>query len=114
MPWLFRWSMIVLGSIVALMAAPIALHSRTKLEIAAGFFMMEAGIFLFVLGLLPVESPFHLIMALMFFVMITPIALFTRLLGKRPLSLNFNPQAETYWIDLVPPGSSAASMNNQF
>lgn len=38
------------------------------------------------------------IMSLLFFLTVTPIALLMRLFGKRPLELSFDPQAESYWV----------------
>ena len=40
----------------------------------------------------------RLILALVFYLVITPIGLLMRLLGKRPLSLQWDSQAPTYWL----------------
>ncbi len=53
------------------------------------------------------------ILALLFFVVITPFGLVMRLLRKDPLRLRFEP-VQTYWIDRDPPGPSPESLNNQF
>lgn len=37
-------------------------------------------------------------MAFIFFVVLTPAAVFLRLLGKDPLKLKKDPKAETYWL----------------
>lgn len=37
-------------------------------------------------------------MAFLFFVVLTPAAVFLRLLGKDPLKLKKDPKAETYWL----------------
>jgi len=42
------------------------------------------------------------------------LSLVMRLLGKRPLKLEFNPGAETYWIERTPPGPAPETMKNQF
>lgn len=44
----------------------------------------------------------YLIMGFLFFVMITPLGLFFRLIGKDPLNRRFEPAAETYWSDPRP------------
>lgn len=59
-----------------------------------------------------VVSP--VILGLMFFVSVTPIALIMRALGKDPLRLKFDPDAETYWLTREPPGPSPDSLKNQF
>jgi hypothetical protein len=55
-----------------------------------------------------------LILGLIFFLTITPIALVMRLVGKDPLCLKFDPKAESYWIARQPPGPSGESMRRQF
>lgn len=55
-----------------------------------------------------------LVMGLLFFLVVTPIGLIMRLIGKRPLLLETDPNAETYWIRRTPPGPSPESMKQQF
>jgi hypothetical protein len=55
-----------------------------------------------------------LVMALMFFVVITPIGLLMRLSGKDPLRLRFDREAKSYWIPRDPPGPAPESLKNQF
>jgi hypothetical protein len=55
-----------------------------------------------------------LVMGLLFFATVTPIGLLMRLFGKDPLRLKIDRQAESYWIDRVPPGPSPESIKNQF
>lgn len=55
-----------------------------------------------------------LIMGLLFFLVITPIGLIMRLTGKRPLQLETDPNAPTYWIRRSPPGPTPESMKQQF
>ena len=54
------------------------------------------------------------VMALLFFGTVTPIAIVYRLLGKDPLRRSFDPSASTYWIDRRPPGPSPDTMPRQF
>lgn len=44
----------------------------------------------------------YLIMGFLFFVMITPLGLFFRLVGRDPLHRDFDPSATTYWTDPRP------------
>jgi hypothetical protein len=59
-----------------------------------------------------VVSP--VILGLLFYVTVTPIALLMRLLGKDPLRLRRDPGAASYWIERTPPGPAPDSMKNQF
>ncbi len=55
-----------------------------------------------------------LVMGLLFFVTITPMAWGLRLLGKDPLKRRFDPNVATYWIERRPPGPEPKSMKYQF
>jgi hypothetical protein len=54
------------------------------------------------------------VMAVLFYVTVTPIALLMRMLGKDPLRLRRDPDAASYWIHRTPPGPTPESMKNQF
>ena len=68
--------------------------------------------FLFGLLLHKIVSP--VIMALLFFTTVTPIALIMRVLGKRPLPLEFDAEAKSYWIEREQPGPEPETMTRQF
>ena len=51
-----------------------------------------------------------LIMGIIFFIVVTPIGLFMRLIGKDLLNLKFN-NKKTYWIDIK---DQKSDMKNQF
>jgi len=68
--------------------------------------------FLFGLALHKIVNP--LVMGLLFFLTVTPIALMMRIVGKDPLQRKFDPDAETYWIKRDPPGPAPDSMRQQF
>jgi hypothetical protein len=68
--------------------------------------------FRFGLLLNAVVSP--LVMALIFFLAITPTALLMRALGKRPLALAFDRDAPSYWIHRTPPGPPPDTLTRQF
>ena len=55
-----------------------------------------------------------MVVGLVFFVAVTPLALILRLLGKDPLRLRFDPAASSYWLRRQPPGPAPESMSNQF
>ncbi|MBT4941297.1 MAG: hypothetical protein HON14_19310 [Rhodospirillaceae bacterium] len=90
-------------------AAVLVLVSFTLPQILAPFNRLW---FLFGLLLHKIVSP--IIMALLFFTTVTPIALIMRLLGKRPLPLEFDLEAESYWIEREPPGPEPETMTRQF
>jgi Saxitoxin biosynthesis operon protein SxtJ len=54
------------------------------------------------------------VMALLFYVIVTPIALLMRMLGKDPLRLRRDSDVASYWIHRAPPGPTPESMKNQF
>lgn len=55
-----------------------------------------------------------LVMGLLFFATVTPIALIMRAVGKDPLRLRRDDAAASYWILRDPPGPDAESMRRQF
>ena len=66
------------------------------------------------LGLLLAKVTNPIFMGLIFFLTVTPIALLMRLIGKDPLKLKLDRDAESYWIERTPPGPSPESMRRQF
>ena len=54
------------------------------------------------------------VMAMLFYVMVTPIGLLMQLLGKRPIPLRFDRDRSSYWIERKPPGPAPDTMKNQF
>jgi hypothetical protein len=67
----------------------------------------------FKLGLLIGRFLSPIVLGLMFFVIITPIALITRLFGRDALRIKERP-VSSYWIDRIPPGPDSESFKNQF
>ncbi len=55
-----------------------------------------------------------LILGVIFFIAVAPIALIMRVLGKDPLSRKLSSAAETYWTPRDPIGPPPQSMRNQF
>ena len=66
------------------------------------------------LGLLLSRIVNPLIMAVIFFGVLTPTGFLMRLAGKDPLRLRFDREAESYWIHRTPPGPEPESMERQF
>ncbi len=54
------------------------------------------------------------LLAVIYFLVLTPTALLMRGFGKRPLELRFDPAAASYWKTRDPAGDAAGSMRNQF
>ncbi len=55
-----------------------------------------------------------IIMALLYWVVITPAGLLMRLAGKDPMRRRPDPNAASYWIRRDPPGPRAETMSQQF
>ena len=68
----------------------------------------------FKFGLLLGQVVNPLMLGVVFFLVITPIAVIRRLLGKDSLRLKSKPSLESYWIDRNPLGPKPGSMTRQF
>jgi len=55
-----------------------------------------------------------IILAVIYYAVVTPTGLVMRAMGKDPLRLRRLPNAESYWIHRDPPGPVPESMENQF
>lgn len=55
-----------------------------------------------------------IIMSLIFFGVVTPIAILARWRGVDPMQRRFDPQATTYWIERLPSGPDPATMERQW
>jgi hypothetical protein len=66
------------------------------------------------LGLLLFTVISPIVLGVVFFACIAPIGWLMRLVGKDPLRLRFEPDAETYWIARQPPGPRPETLKNQF
>src|SRR5262249_24973856 len=105
-PWLFGgqiriWSGIV-GAVFALVAWlwPAVLAPLNRVWTRFGLLHHR------------VVSP--VVLGVMFFVVLTPMGLIMRALGKAPLRLRMDRNAGSYWIDRRPPGPAPDTLNNQF
>ena len=59
-----------------------------------------------------IMSPIAL--GILFFFVVTPIAIIMRTLKRDLLQLNFDPELPSYWSERVPPGPSPESLKNLF
>lgn len=94
------------------------------LAVAAGAFLVAAlaaprllrplNIVWFRLGLLLHHLVSPLIMALLFYLTVTPTAVILRLLSKDPLRRRLDSEAASYWIPREPPGPAPETMTRQF
>ena len=66
------------------------------------------------LGLLLQRLVSPLMLAVIYFAVITPTGLAMRLLRHDPLRLRPAPDAKSYWIERSPPGPAPATMADQF
>ena len=95
------WSVIVaIVFLVLALAVPKALTPLNRLWFAVGKLLHG------------IVSP--LVMAAIFYLTITPIALIMRVAGKVPMALEFDAEAESYWIHREPPGPEPETMRRQF
>ena len=68
----------------------------------------------FKFGLLLGQIVNPVILGLVFFLVVTPIGISRRLLGKDSLHLKPKPNLKSYWIDRNPAGPKPGSMTKQF
>lgn len=54
------------------------------------------------------------ILAILFFLVVTPTGMLMRLFGGNPLRLGFDAKEKSYWIKRDPPGPDPETMSNQF
>lgn len=84
------------------------------LAVAIPGVLHRANVYWSEFGLLLNRIVSPVVMGLLFFAVVTPIALLFRGLGNDPLRRKRDPAAASYWIDRVPPGPSPESIKDQF
>ena len=97
-----RWALLAIGGALAAIAwlAPHWLAGPNRLWLGLGVVLQR------------IVSP--VMMAVIYFGVITPTGLVMRLTGHDPLRLRRDADAASYWIERTPPGPSAGSMADQF
>jgi len=96
--------------------AVFALITSTLFAIAAFLtpkFLTPLNHLWFSLGLLLGKIVSPIVLGLIFFVLITPVSLVTRLFGRDELKIKKR-TVESYWVDRSPPGPQSASFKNQY
>ncbi|MGB8274464.1 MAG: SxtJ family membrane protein [Alphaproteobacteria bacterium] len=91
------------------LAAILAMAAWLRPESLAPFNRLWSRLGLFLGG---VVTP--VVMGLLFFTVMTPLAFILRALGKDTLGLRFDRAAATYWVERRPPGPDPQSMRHQF
>ena len=81
------------------------------LEIKKSKLLTPLNILWFKFGLFLGKFFSPIILSLIFFVVVTPIGIFMKIIGKDVLSLRFSKNTDTYWIDKK---EQSSSMHNQF
>ena len=95
------WALVVAAVFLALaFVAPRLLAPLNKLWFKFGLLLHR------------VVSP--LVMCFLFYLTITPIGLLMRALGKKPLDLDFEKKADSYWVHRMSPSPAPDSMKRQF
>ena len=97
--WPYLWGVSAVFAVPTVLA-PHILHPANRLWHAFGLLLGR------------IVAP--VVMAVMFFVVVTPIALVARFFGNDPLRLKMEPRSGSYWIRRDPPGPDPQSMRNQF
>jgi Saxitoxin biosynthesis operon protein SxtJ len=109
---------------VAVFAIGGGRHSALWWSIAASIFCVVALLAAPVLGplnrawrwlslqLFRIVNP--IIMGVVFFAVLTPIAIAMRCAGRDPLRLRFEPARPSYWLDRASPSERQTSMTDQF
>jgi len=97
-----RWWWFAVAAVPGLLALvkPVLLAGPNRLWVKLGILLGK------------VVSPIAL--AILFYGVLTPLALVMRLTGQDPLRLRLDPGADSYWIPRKPPGPPPDSMTNQF
>ena len=54
------------------------------------------------------------VLGAIFFLVLTPVAVAMRVIGRDAMKRRFEPAASTYWVERDPPGPDPAGLPNQF
>jgi hypothetical protein len=97
-----RWWALAVAAVFALvaLAKPALLARLNRLWMKLGILLGK------------IVSPIAL--GILFYGVLTPLAVVVRLTGKDPLRLKLDSGADSYWILRKPPGPPPDSMTNQF
>jgi len=65
-------------------------------------------------GLLLNKMISPILLAALFFLVVTPVGILMRIFSGNPMKPKFDPNASSYWIKRDPPGPKPESMSDQF
>jgi hypothetical protein len=105
-PWFFGgalrlWALVVCAVFGAVaLAAPRILAPLNRIWTRLGLILHK------------IVSP--IVLAIMFFGVVTPMGLAMRLFGRDLLGLRFDRQRPSYWLERSPPGPKPDTLSNQF
>jgi hypothetical protein len=95
------WALVVAGIfLVVAIARPSLLHIANRLWTQLGVLMSR------------VVNP--IVMGLLFYGIVTPIAMLRRMSGRDDMKRHYDPNATSYWLERRPPGPTPDSMARQF
>jgi hypothetical protein len=97
-----RWWSLIVAAVFLLVTlfAPVFLAPPNRLWLRFGLLLNR------------IISP--VVLAFLFYVVVTPMGLLMRMFGKDNLRLHRSSADESYWIKRDPPGPKPDSLNNQF
>jgi hypothetical protein len=97
-----RWWSLIVAAVFLLVTlfAPVFLALPNRLWLRFGLLLNR------------IISP--VVLAFLFYVVVTPMGLLMRMFGKDNLRLHRSSADESYWIKRDPPGPKPDSLNNQF
>ena len=101
------------GSAAASNAWFVAAAVVALVTLAAPRLLAPFNLAWFKLGLLMGKVVSPIVLGIIFFVILTPVAIAGRLFGRDELRIKRN-AVQSYWIDRVPPGPDGDSFKNQF
>jgi hypothetical protein len=106
LPWFFGGPLRLWALIVGSAFAGVALFAPRLLG-PLNWFWTRLGLVLH-----KIVSP--VVLGIMFFLVITPMGVVMRWMGKDPLRLQLDKALLSYWLDRTPPGPKPDSLPNQF
>ena len=119
----------ILLAVVLVCVGGYQLHRGAALSSVKTLFFLSITIFFIALFFSRLLAPFNrawlllgdilgklvnpIVLAIIFFILLSPVAFLSRILGRDELKLK--PRADdSYWIDRTPPGPAADSFKNQY
>ena len=107
--WFYKgWSLAVVLSLVAVGVAFVLLG------FVAPKVLRPLNWLWFQLGQLLGKIVSPIVLGAIFFLILTPVSLLTRLFGRDELRLKRKASQASYWLDRAPPGPAPESFKNQF